>query len=370
MSTFIINQGDLYACGSNQYSQLGLDDFLNRNAFVPNNITKEQGISFAAVSSMDEHTIALDSEGNLWACGNNSFSQLGLGSELNMSIVKMFVKVIVVDPCTSADVYFTNIACADIHSVAIDTEGNLWDTKSEITGEATFFTKISCKNDYSSAYKLDYDPVFTSICCGFVNAYALDSEGYLWHCNYQNTPSIFNIITNTTKFKAVACGVHHYVALDIDGNLWAAGSNEYGQISFNDLRSVNNLSQISSDVEFTTIACGSNHTVALDNNGNLWTCGENVYGQLGQSDNHNCPFLIEISCDAVFIDVSCGIYHTVVLDIDGNVWACGNNEHGQLALNDNIDRNTLTKIPNLKADILWNQQNKPKRRIKSAASTI
>lgn len=371
MSTFVISDGDLYACGNNKFGQLGLNNILDISVFVHNIILSQQEISFVAVSSEDDHSLALDSDGNLWSCGNNTFSQLGLGSD--MRIVKTFTKVPIINcrkpqdhPGTIfCDVHFTNIACCDLYSLAIDTDGNLWDSGRGSDMKDNIFLEIQHDSPEDGA-------VFSSICCGYIKAFALDIEGNLWCCNHRNNPSVFIKIFTTTKFKAVACGVYHCVPLDINGNLWAIGSNEDGQIGLNDCKSAKNLSQITCSPGFAAISCGNYHTTALDNEGNLWACGSNSNGQLGLNDQINRKMLTKVVCDGVtsFMAVSCGTCHTVALDIDRNLWSTCYNYLGQLGLHDNTDKNRLTRVPNLKADILWNQQIIPKRKIKSAASTV
>ncbi len=68
----------LYACGNNSNGQLGLGDSTNRTTF-----TRIEGLEgkIQQVVVGDAHTLVLTSQG-LYACGNNGNGQLGLGDNI------------------------------------------------------------------------------------------------------------------------------------------------------------------------------------------------------------------------------------------------------------------------------------------------
>ena len=64
------NDGTVWAWGRNQFGQLGDGTNINRN--TPVQVQNLSGvIAIAASSAAGEHSLALKSDGTLWAWGNN-----------------------------------------------------------------------------------------------------------------------------------------------------------------------------------------------------------------------------------------------------------------------------------------------------------
>ena len=80
-------------------------------------------------------------------------------------------------------------------------------------------------------------------------------------------------------FASVAAGYSHTVAVKTDGTLWAWGHNSYGQLG--DGTTTNRLSPVQVGSGFASVAAGYRHTVAVKTDGTLWAWGDNSYGQLG-----------------------------------------------------------------------------------------
>ena len=240
LSSFIISNGHLFACGDNQYGQLGLNDLQDRKIFtqVPSNTI------FKSVFNREYHTVALDTEGNLWSCGKNGYGQLGLQDNHDRNILTKI----------NVDTLFKSVSSGFGHTVALDIEGSLW----------------SC-----------VPPNF---------------RGQLG-LNHNNNCNILTKIPSGTVFRSVSCGERHTVALDIEGDLWSCCRNSYGQLGLQDNHHRNALTKIPSGTMFRSVSCVDNHTIALDIDGNIWTCGENLYGQLGFNDTVGRNVLTKVPLD-------------------------------------------------------------------------
>lgn len=82
----IRDNGTLWAWGNNSSGQLGLGD----SGFGTNRVSPEQvgvEIDWQVVSAGDEHTLAIRDGGTLWAWGTNSDGQLGLGPDTSVRAV-------------------------------------------------------------------------------------------------------------------------------------------------------------------------------------------------------------------------------------------------------------------------------------------
>ncbi|GHV71851.1 hypothetical protein AGMMS49928_25700 [Spirochaetia bacterium] len=67
----------VYATGKNSDGRLGLGDTTNRTSFTE--VTGLGGKNITAISVGSRHAVVLSSDGKVYATGNNSDGQLGLG---------------------------------------------------------------------------------------------------------------------------------------------------------------------------------------------------------------------------------------------------------------------------------------------------
>lgn len=73
-------------------------------------------IVFKEISVGENHTLAIDSDGNLWAWGYNDRGQLGT-ENTNFSVCPIQIK---------KGTKFSKVAAGQWYSLAIDEDGNLW----------------------------------------------------------------------------------------------------------------------------------------------------------------------------------------------------------------------------------------------------
>ncbi|AEC01406.1 fimbrillin family protein [Parasphaerochaeta coccoides] len=79
--------GTLWATGDNTYGQLGVDEATTYTTNIPVQVKGSGGVGVmtdvAAVSTGGSHAMILKKDGTLWATGNNTTGQLGLGNNEN-----------------------------------------------------------------------------------------------------------------------------------------------------------------------------------------------------------------------------------------------------------------------------------------------
>lgn len=82
-SIFLKDDGTVYACGSNNYGQLGMGssgNYFSTPTLIP-------GIDHVvAVAAGDYHSVFLKDDGSVWVCGNNTEGQLGIGSTFDVDV--------------------------------------------------------------------------------------------------------------------------------------------------------------------------------------------------------------------------------------------------------------------------------------------
>ncbi len=260
----------LWAWGSNEFGQLGDGTFINKN--TPELI----GYDFTTIAAggtrefgfSDSHSLALKSDGTLWAWGRNGNGQLGDGT--------------MVDKNTPVRIGFgyAAIAGGGISSFALKKDGTIWGWGYGWMNHTRFLTPVKLSSGYYTAIAAGSD--------GFLSFLALKSDGTIW----SRGPNEFSQLGDGSGYTMISAGLDHYLALKIDGTLWAWGNNYFGQLGDGTLIDKNLPVMI--DSGYATISAGGQHSLALKTDGTLWAWGANFWGQLGDGtyENKNTPVQI------------------------------------------------------------------------------
>jgi alpha-tubulin suppressor-like RCC1 family protein len=114
-SLAIKKDGTLWAWGDNSFGELGLGDTVERNS--PTQVGSAS--DWAAVACLGHHSVALQTDGTLWAWGENCYGQLGLGDTTN--------RLSPTQVGTSRDWAAIAPGSSDSYdTVALQTNGTLW----------------------------------------------------------------------------------------------------------------------------------------------------------------------------------------------------------------------------------------------------
>ncbi len=105
--------GSLWAWGDNGYGQIGNGTTTDQ----PTPVKIKSGTYFKAVAASWSHSLAIDVSGNLWAWGNNMNGQVGSGSTSYQIKTPVIIK---------SGTKFKYIAAGGGQSFAIDESDNLW----------------------------------------------------------------------------------------------------------------------------------------------------------------------------------------------------------------------------------------------------
>ncbi len=235
--------GNLYAWGRNNYGQLGIGNTTDQ--YTPVVVTLPSGVtSWTAVAGGFYHSLAIGSDGNLYAWGFNGYGQLGIGNTTDQHTP---VKVTLPSGVTS----WTAVASGFYHSLAIGSDGNL---------------------------------------------YAWGWNGYgqlgIGNTTDQYTPVVVTKPSGVTSWTAVVVGYAHSLAIGSDGNLYAWGYNGYGQLGNGNTTNQSTpvvVTLPSGVTGWTAVAGGYDHSLAIGSDGNLYDWGYNGYGQLGNNTSDNSP---------------------------------------------------------------------------------
>ncbi len=113
------SDGNAYAWGDNFYGQLG--DGTNTNRNTPVQVQAPAGVTFTSISSGGYHSVAWGSDGNAYAWGYNVFGQLGDGTNTNSNTPVQVLGDVVVTRITFDGVEGTNLVDNGDGTWSVDT---------------------------------------------------------------------------------------------------------------------------------------------------------------------------------------------------------------------------------------------------------
>jgi len=305
-SSFAIKaDGSLWAWGDDYNGQLGFG--VGRNGDHPTPARVGTANDWATLSPGYEHTLALKTDGSLWSCGNNDCGQLGLGNTTNYYISTP-TRVGTANWKAVAASGIGTLGDAnnnDDHSLAIKTDGSLWAWGGNYYGQLGLGdgtkrnvpTRVGAANDWAA------------VSAGIFFTVAIKSDGSLWAWGYNRTGqlglgdttdrSVPARVGADNDWAAVSARSAHTLALKTDGSLWAWGNNNNGQLGLGDETNRNVPTRVGTANDWAAVSAGSAHTLALKADGSLWAWGGNSYGKLGDGTyssnggtNRNVPYRI------------------------------------------------------------------------------
>lgn len=283
-SVIICSDNSAKAFGENATGELGNGSNTDSNVPVSTGLTDVIAVS-AGGDQLEAHSMALKSDGSVWAWGSNLYGGLGNASttSTNTPVQTLLLNNIIA------------ISAGGWHSVALKNDGTVW---------TWGWNKDGQLGDGSTTDKI----IATQV------------------------PGLTNVIQ-------IAAGTYHVLALKNDGTVWAWGDNISGQIG-NGTTGTDATSpvQVSGLTNVVKIAAGRFFSLAVRNDGTVWTWGENLYGQLGDGTNtdRNIPVQVNGLTNVTSAIAATGAFHCMAVKSDNTVWAWGRNTYG------NLGDNTLT----------------------------
>ncbi len=332
----IKSSGTLFGWGLNDRGQLGDGTVISKSTPTQETTAASNWAIVAASipfnSATLNHTAAVRADGTLWAWGDNSSGQVGDSTSGNQR-----------SAATQENLHATNwtaVAAGDGHTVAVRSDGTLWAwgrNNAGQLGDGTF-TIRTVPTQIGSA------TTWIAVAAGGDHTLALRSDGTLWAWGDNNFGQVgdgtsgnqrlspVQIGTDTT-WTAVAAGANHSVALRSNGTVWTWGLGTSGQLGHGN--TANRLSPMQVAFapanEWASIAAGSEHTVAIRSDGTLWAWGNNSSGQIGDNTGVNRTLPTQENTGATtWAQAAAGLRHTIAVKTDGTLWAWGDNTDGEL----------------------------------------
>lgn len=274
------------------------------------------------------YSMAIRSDGSLWAWGRNAFGELGDGTkESREEPVKIMENA-------------ASVSASNSHVMAIQRDGSLWawgTNEHGLVGDGTTAERlrpVKIMENVASVYNMG----------SF--AAAIQSDGSLWtwganlggelgngtdkerHKPTKIMEDVVEFYTPDEQFAAFYC-----MALRSDGSLWTWGMNSNIQIHAENLQFLETLQSpvkvMDNVASFSTASDNGlvSFAMAVKTDGSLWTWGKNSYGQLGAGgevgdlgSSEPVKIMDHIAYASAFSD-----QFAIAIGDDDSVWVWGRN---------------------------------------------
>ncbi len=330
--------GEVYAWGYNKHDRLGIGSGLAQKQRVPVPVLGLADI--AAITAGYEHALALRSDGTVWAFGINTYGQLGNGEKADWK--KRAGSAVQVTGLSEV----IAIATGRYHSLALRSDGTVWAWGRNSYGQLgtgdtelhTVPTQVALLSGAKALAAGEYHSV-ALLADGTLRAWGAGTYGVLG--NGQTQASDLPVqVTTQRPISAVSCRYYHCFAIDEASQLWVWG--QQARSSFNaDCQSNNALcvgdnalipALVQGIDQVVAVAAGHYHVLALQGEGSepvaAFAMGDNGHGQLGAGEQ--AEWLVHVAPVEDVVDAAAGKRHSLILDSQGTVWSSGLNFHGQL----------------------------------------
>jgi alpha-tubulin suppressor-like RCC1 family protein len=282
------NMGEV-GWGRNNSGQLG--DGTTQDTSVP---VRAAGLTggIRQIAGGTAHTLAVGSNGEVWAWGNNDSGQLGDGTRENDPVP---TRVPGIDNAVA-------VAAGHLFSLAVLADGT-------------------------------------------VKAWGDNSNGQLGIPG----PDVLSPVTvpGVSSVVTVAAGRGHSLALRGDGTVWGWGDNDFGQLGDGTIDSRPAPAPVHNLTGVRQLVSGSLFAMALRADGTVHAWGLGDQGELGNGLTPRRQLLpVAADIDQV-VHISAGMQHSLAVRADGSVWAWGSNVERQVTDSAEITQPRPVRMPGL-----------------------
>jgi len=251
-----------------------------------------------AIAAGLNYSMAMKADGTVWAWGENSAGQLGVGIGTPLALTPQQVGTVMGGVQSPLGGGF-------LHSAAVKYSGAMWSWGDNVLGELWLPPSVVGTNRPAQAANAGYVMIAAN-----------------------------NHVDSTLGMK-------------VDGTVWAWGANEFGQLGIgSSIPSTNVPVQVVGLSNVQMIALGGDinptanpslqtaHGMALMADGTVKAWGRNSYGQLGNGTTTDANSPVQVLGLSNVVSVAAGGRFSLALRSDGTVWAWGSNR-------DHNDNNTM-----------------------------
>jgi alpha-tubulin suppressor-like RCC1 family protein len=289
-SVALRSDGSVWTWGSNYYGMLGSGT--TTDSYSPTQVISLTGV--VAISAGYYHTLALKADGTVWAWGSNDRGELGNPAVPVWQNYQAGYSTVPVQ--VSGLTGIAAIAAGKDFSLAVDSNGSVWAWGHNANGELG----NGSTSDSNVPVPVSGLNGVVAVAGGADHSMALRSDGSVWTWGSGGFGELGNgsmadssvpvQVTGLAPATAIAAGYEHSAALLSDGKVWAWGDNGYSELGNGTTCPQLGYCgspvpvQVSNLTTITAIAAGGAdciHTLAIRSDGTVWAWGTNDTGELG-----------------------------------------------------------------------------------------
>jgi alpha-tubulin suppressor-like RCC1 family protein len=347
------SDGTVWTWGANFDGKLGIGETNTVRSSVPVEVHGPGNVSYLnsikAVMGGEIHNVALKSDGTVWTWGWNAFGQLGNGTT-NDAWTPVQAGLGATPPLTNV----VKFGGRPYFTLAVKSDGTIWAWGMNQFGQMGNGTVNSFSGPQVTVPGLVGNsqlggPINSpqQVTCGYQFGAALTTNGAVWTWGSGTHGELGNGTTGSsyypaqvpglTNITAISAGWFHILALKSDGTVWAWGNNTSGELGDGTVNNRSNAVQVLNVSNIVSVSGGDSHSSALAADGTVWKWGRNDIGELGigTADSIAHPLATKILTDKFgngFSNVvmhAARDYHNIAVKSDGSVWMWGANDRGQ-----------------------------------------
>ena len=356
-----------FAWGMNGAGNLGDGTRTDRTTAVATDVSGAlagKTIVSLKTSSWAYHNLVVTSDGKAYAWGDNSSGQLGIGSTITFSASPVAVDM------TGALIGKTVVAVAAgaYHSLALTSDGLLFawgeNDNGQLGNNTTTDSLVATAVDMTGVLS---GKTIVQIAAGQSCSAVLDSTGhvYTWGGGSlgdgSTSGSLVPVAVDTSGVLSgkvvsqLSVGSSHALVLTSDSMLFAWGSNSRGQLG--DGSTTSSSSPVAVDVSgalasktITSLAAGYTHSLALASDGTVYAWGADEYGMLGNATTtvqSNTAVAVDTSgvlSGKTVTAIAAGLFNSLALTSDGDLVCWGFNNHGEVGDGTTTQRDTPVAV--------------------------
>ena len=320
----IKQDGTLWGWGFADYGQLSTANLTEPNPVQITTISNVQNFYLGV-----QNTFVIKTDGTLWGIGSNVYGSLGVNSVAES--VETFQQITTTNN-------WLKVSPSYLFTLALKTDGTIWawgnDDSNQTGNPPSSESQITPIQVGTASDWIDVASSTGS------TGFALKADGTIWgwgfnpHSLLVSSSSVVSVstpiqINGVTGFVKMSAGGTHILAQKTDGTLWAWGTGP-GRGVGDGTPTIGSVPlQISTDTwsYFTT---GLNTSFGIKTDGTLWTWGINTNGQLGLGTEANHSLPVQIGTDNNWTNVQARNFATTMATkSDGTVWYWGTNYYGE-----------------------------------------
>lgn len=337
--------GQLWTSGNDIYGLQGLGT-LNTNKNSPVRIGSKTNWKTIASGGFG-HTAVIDADGKLFTWGYNINGGLGHGDSGSPSNDRS------VPTQVGGDTNWLDVAHGFKHTIAVRTDGSLW----AWGGNQGGYLGTNNTTNYSSPVRVGSLNDWVNVSSTMRHSASIKADGSLWTwgggfsigygvlgLNDTTNRSSPTRVGGLNDWAQVHAGAYTTAAVKTDGTLWVWGSGNQGRQGTNNTTIYSSPVKVGVDEDWQSVNVGRVQMVMIKTDGTLWTTGRNAEGALGLGDTTNRSVPTKVGSSDSWARAEMGNNWCVAIQNDGTAWSWGFNGWGNLGLGNTTNRSVPVQI--------------------------